>query len=105
MTIKEEDIPEDMLERVQATADVLERRLLKAVGAADAELARVIRNSEAEFERLTRRIAATLAELAVESVFRGWTGGAPSGETGAAPSPNGIAKAITRAARRGARFA
>lgn len=104
MAIREEEIPEDIRERAQATADMLERKLLKAVDAADTELARVIRNGEADFDRLARRIAETLAQLAIDSAFGAGSGDARSEGRDAGASLNRVATAVARAARRGSRF-
>jgi len=92
--------PPDFEEQSRAAGEMLERSLLKAVSSVETELTRVMRTGEADLDRLAQRITQTLAQLAVDSVFGG--GGAEGGD--GAGSPNGIAAAIARAARRGSRF-
>lgn len=99
MAIKEEDIPYEILERAQATADMLERKLLRAVDAAESELARVLRAGEADLERLALVFVETIAKLAGTTVSSGDTS-----ETRAAVSSDEIAMAIARAMARRARF-
>lgn len=92
----------DFEEQSRVAGEVLERSLLRAVSSAESELARVVRSGEAELDRLALRITETLAQLAIDGVL----GARPvQADSGAAPaSLNGIAKAVARAARRGARF-
>lgn len=84
-------------DEAQAMADLLERSLLKAVGSVEAELARVMRAGEADIERLARTVVEILGQLGAASTA------APAGSDAAA-SLNQVAAAVTRAARRGARF-
>ncbi len=90
----------DLAEESRVAGEMLERSLLQAVSSVENELTRVMRAGEMDLERLAQRIASTLAELAIDGAMRS------SQSTGgdAATSLNGLATAIARAARRGARF-
>jgi hypothetical protein len=94
----------DFEEQSRVAGEMLERSLMKAVSSVETELGRVVRTGEADLERLARKIAETLAQLAIDSAVGGLGSGAPSAGGDAAGSLNGIASAIARAARRGARF-
>jgi hypothetical protein len=101
MNRQNEGVAPDFEEQSRAAGEMLEQSLLKAVSTVESELTRVLRAGEADLERLARRIAETLAQLAVDSVFGGGSGG---NADDAAGSLNGIATAIARAAQRGSRF-
>jgi hypothetical protein len=92
---------DELEEQARVAGEMLERSLMKAVSSVESELARVVRTGEADLDRLARKVAETLAQLAVDSALGGG-GVRPAGET--AGSLNGVAAAIARAARRGARF-
>jgi hypothetical protein len=101
MAIKEKDIPYDIVERAQATADMVERKLMRAVGAAETELARVIRMGEADMERL----AVLFIEITAKLANTGASGvGDAANEAGVPLSGNQVAVAIARAMLRGSRF-
>jgi phage-related minor tail protein len=93
-------MPPDLEEQSRVAGEMLERSLLRAVSSVETELTRVMRTGEADIERLAQRIAAMMAQLALDSVF----GGGNSAGGDGAGSLNGIATAIARAARRGSRF-
>lgn len=98
---------DDQEAAAKAAGDALERALLKATQSVERELARIVKTGEDDLDRLGRRIAETLAQLALDGVLGGLGGGsvreAPVNE-GAASSFNQIAAALAKAARRGARF-
>jgi hypothetical protein len=75
---------------------------MKAVSSVESELARVVRTGEADLDRLARKVAETLARLAVDNALGAADARPDGGE--ASGSLNGVAAAIARAARRGARF-
>lgn len=89
-----------------SAGEALEQALLKAAHSLERELARIVKTGEDDLDRLARRIAETLARLALDGALGG--GGEPAASqrtddiTGG--SINGIAQALARAARRGARF-
>lgn len=89
-----------------AAGDALEQALLRATQTVERELARIVKAGEDDLDRLARRIAETLAQLALDGVLgSGGDGGLPgAARDGPASSLNGIATALARAARRGARF-
>lgn len=98
-----------MAERDDAAAaagDALEQALLRATQTVERELARIVKTGEDDLDRLARRIAETLAQLALDGVLGGVAGDGAQGAArdGGAASLNGIAAALARAARRGARF-
>lgn len=96
----DDDVPPAFAERSRAAAEMLERSLLKAVGAVETELARVMRTGEMDIERLAGLVVEIVARLGAAGVSGG---GAPApAETQG--SLNQIATAIARAVRRGARF-
>lgn len=93
-------------EAAKAAGDALEQALLKATQSVERELARIVKTGEDDLDRLARRIAETLARLAIDGLIGDASGtgaGAPQSD-GAAGSLNQIATALARAARRGARF-
>lgn len=91
----------------KAAGDALERALLKATQSVERELVRIVKTGEDDLDRLGRRIAETLAQLALDGVLGG-LGGAATREApvdgGGLSSFNQIAVALAKAARRGARF-
>jgi hypothetical protein len=90
----------------QVAGDALEQALMRATATVERELARIVKAGEDDLDRLARKIAETLAQLAIDGVIggvMGETGSSPRGEGGAA-SLNGLAAALAKAARRGARF-
>lgn len=92
-------------EAAQIAGEALEQALLKATRSVEAELARILKRGEDDLERLAGRIAETLARLAVEGVMGvGSMPTATDNRQGGEPSPNDIATAFVRAARRGGRF-
>jgi hypothetical protein len=82
-------------------SEMLERSLMKAVGAVEAELARVVRTGEADIARLAGSVMEILAKV---STARDSGPIDAAGPSDAAVSLNQIAVAVARAARRGARF-
>ncbi len=95
----DDDVPPAFAERSRAAAEMLERSLLKAVGAVETELARVVRTGETDIERLAGLVVEIVARLGAAGVSGGAS--APAETQG---SLNQIATAIARAVRRGARF-
>ena len=95
-------------EAAQAAGDALEQALLKATRSVELELARIVKRGEDDLDRLAGRIAETLARLAIDgaigAVLEGSAHVANETRDGAAGSINQLATAISRAARRGARF-
>src|SRR5688572_6809060 len=85
-------------EAAEAAGAALEAALLKATRSLENELARILRSSEADFERLALRIAETLARLAIDGAA------SPAPAEGSAASLNDIAAQVARAAIRGSRF-
>ena len=95
----------DQDEAAKAAGDALEAALLKATQTVERELARIVRTGEDDLDRLARKIAETLAQLAIDGVIGSVTGGAGEARTDSGPSSlNGIAAALAKAARRGSRF-
>jgi hypothetical protein len=95
---------EERDEAARAAGDALEAALMKATQTVERELARIVRAGEDDLDRLARRIAETLAQLALDGVIGGM-GAGPRGDAETQPSSiNQIASALARAARRGARF-
>ncbi len=92
-------------EAAKAAGDALELALLRATQTVERELARTVKTGEDDLDRLARRIAETLAQLAIDGVMGSVFGGEPSSpaERGAG-SLNAIATALAKAARRGTRF-
>jgi hypothetical protein len=101
MDIEDDDATRALEERSRIAAEVLERSLLRALGNVEAELARVVRTGEADLERLAVLFIDTLTKLAGAS-GSGGDGGTSGSQAGV--SANQLAAAITRMARRGARF-
>ena len=95
----DDDVPPAFAERSRAAAEMLERSLLKAVGAVETELARVVRTGETDIERLAGLVVEIVAKLSAAA-----PSGAPDVGSDAQGSLNQIATAIARAVRRGARF-
>lgn len=96
-------------EAAQAAGDALEQALLKATRVVEIELARIVKSGEDDLDRLARRTAETLAQLAIDRTLgAAFDLQAPTpvirGESGVAGSIDQIATAIARAARRGSRF-
>lgn len=91
-------------EAAQAAGDALEAALLKATRTVERELSRIVKAGEDDLDRLARRIAETLAQLALDGLL-GEVGerSRPAADAGAS-SINQIAGALARAARRGSRF-
>jgi len=85
----------------RVASEMLERSLMKAVGAVEAELARVVRTGEADIARLAGAIVEILAKV---STARDSGPIDTAGPGDGAVSLNQIAAAVARAARRGARF-
>jgi phage-related minor tail protein len=90
----------------KAAGDTLEQALLKATQSVERELARIVKTGEDDLDRLARKIAETLAQLALDGALGGLDGGGAreAGTTGGASSFNQIATALAKAARRGGRF-
>lgn len=91
----------------KAAGDALERALMKATQSVERELARIVRTGEEDLDRLGRKIAETLAQLALDGVLGGFGGGAKQetpADSGGLSSLNQVATALAKAARRGARF-
>lgn len=91
----------------KAAGDALERALMKATQSVERELARIVRTGEEDLDRLGRKIAETLAQLALDGVLGGLGGGATPeapANGGGVSSLNQVATALAKAARRGARF-
>ncbi len=95
-------------EAAKAAGDALEQALLKATRVVELELARIVKAGEDDLDRLARRIAETLARMAIDGAMGpaldGQAPAANSGSSGVQGSINQVAAAIARAARRGARF-
>lgn len=93
-------------EAARSAGDVLEQSLLKAAHSLERELARIMKAGEDDLDRLARRIAETLARLAMDGVLGGTTDAGADASLGAGSngSLNQVAAALARAARRGARF-
>jgi hypothetical protein len=94
---------EERDDAARAAGDALEAALLKATQTVERELTRIVRTGEDDLDRLARRIAETLAQLALDGVL----GGSEAPRTGADDgfsSLNQIAGALAKAARRGSRF-
>ena len=88
-------------EAASAAGDALEAALLKATQTVERELARIVKSGEDDLDRLARRIAETLAQLALDGLL-GETVQTPrtAAEAGVS-SVNQIAGLLTKAARRG----
>lgn len=94
----------DQDEAAKAAGDALEAALMKATQTVERELARIVRTGEDDLDRLARKIAETLAQLAIDGVIGSVMGGVePKADAGPA-SVNGLAAALAKAARRGSRF-
>lgn len=91
-------------EAASAAGDALEAALLKATQTVERELARIVKSGEDDLDRLARRIAETLAQLALDGLL-GETVQTPrtAAEAGVS-SVNQIAGLLAKAARRGMRF-
>jgi hypothetical protein len=95
---------EEQDEAARAAGDALEAALLKATQAVERELTRIVKSSEDDLDRLARRIAETLAQLALEGLLSAdGERSTPATDAGAS-SVNQIAGALAKAARRGMRF-
>lgn len=90
----------------KAAGDALEAALMKATQTVERELARIVKTGEDDLDRLARKIAETLAQLAIDGVLGGVFGGGgnEARPDSGASSLNGIAAALAKAARRGSRF-
>lgn len=91
----------------RAAGDALEAALMRATQAVERELARIVKTGEDDLDRLARKIAETLAQLAIDGVI-GSTLEDRGGDrktllSGPAPL-NGIAAALARVVQRGGRF-
>lgn len=91
-------------EAARAAGDALEAALLKATQTVERELARIVKSGEDDLDRLARRIAETLAQLALDGLLGGSVEGARPAEDAGATSVNQIAGVLAKAARRGMRF-
>lgn len=94
----------DQDEAAKAAGDALERALLKATQTVERELARIVKSGEDDLDRLARKIAETLAQLALDGVLGGLGGASEAPRESGMSSFNQIAAALAKAARRGARF-
>jgi hypothetical protein len=91
-------------EAASAAGDALEAALLKATQTVERELARIVKSGEDDLDRLARRIAETLAQLALDGLL-GESAQTPRTATEAGVSSvNQIAGLLAKAARRGMRF-
>ncbi len=91
-------------EAARAAGDALEAALLKATQTVERELARIVKSGEDDLDRLARRIAETLAQLALDGLLSGSAEASrPAADSGVS-SVNQIAGALAKAARRGMRF-
>jgi hypothetical protein len=91
-------------EAASAAGDALEAALLKATQTVERELARIVKSGEGDLDRLARRIAETLAQLAFDGLL-GESAQTPRTATEAGVSSvNQIAGLLANAARRGMRF-
>lgn len=89
----------------KAAGEAMERALLKATQTVERELARIVKTGEDDFDRLARKIAETLAQLALDGLLGGIDGGGRDTQRdGGLSSLNQIAAALARTARRGGRF-
>lgn len=95
-------------EAAKAAEEAFELALLKATRTVELELARIVKAGEDDLDRLARKIAETLARMAIDgamgAVLDGGGAGSGSEGSGTQGSVNQIAAAVARAARRGARF-
>ncbi len=84
----------------------LEAALLRATQAVERELGRIVKAGEDDLDRLARKIAETLAQLALDGVMGSVLedGRSPRSQTSAPSSLNGIATALAKAVQRGGRF-
>lgn len=94
----------DQDEAAKAAGDALERALLKATQAVERELARIVKTGEDDLDRLARKIAETLAQLALDGVIGGLGHAGEAPREDGVPSFNQVAAALAKAARRGMRF-
>lgn len=90
-------------EAARAAGDALEAALLKATQTVERELLRIVKSGEDDLDRLARRIAETLAQLALDGLLAEAPGGARPADVGVS-SVNQIASVLAQAARRGVRF-
>lgn len=91
----------------KAAGDALERALLKATQSVERELLRIVKAGEDDLDRLGRRIAETLAQLALDGALGSLSTAVmreASADDGALSSFNQIAVLLAKAARRGMRF-
>ncbi len=98
---------DDQEAAAKAAGDALERALLKATQSVERELMRIVKTGEDDLDRLGRKIAETLAQLALDGVLGGLGGGASRdapADDGALLSFNQIATALAKVARRWMRF-
>lgn len=93
-------------EAVEAAADAMERALMRAAQSVERELARIVKAGEDDIDRLSRKLAEILATGAINGLLGLASDGAQGGvdDDASGGSLNQIAAAVTRAARRGARF-
>ena len=94
----------DQDEAAKSAGDALEAALMKATQTVERELARIVRTGEDDLDRLARKIAETLAQLAIDGVIGSVMGGDETKADGGPSSVNGLAAALAKAARRGSRF-
>lgn len=94
----------DQDEAAKAAGDALEAALMKATQTVERELARIVRTGEDDLDRLARKIAETLAQLAIDGVIGSVMGGGDATADAGPASLNGLAAALAKAARRGSRF-
>jgi len=90
----------------RAAGDALEAALMRATQAVERELGRIVKAGEDDLDRLARKIAETLAQLAIDGVIGSVLddGGGGSAPPSGPASLNGIAAALARAVQRGGRF-
>lgn len=94
-------------EDARAAGDALEAALMRATQAVERELGRIVKAGEDDLDRLARKIAETLAQLAIDGVIGSVLddgGGGGSAPASGPASLNGIAAALARAVQRGGRF-
>lgn len=95
---------EEQDEAARVAGDALEAALLKQTQTVERELARIVKSGEDDLDRLARRIAETLAQLALDGVLGGGVEASAPGADAGVASVNQIAGALAKAARRGMRF-
>ena len=96
----------DQDDQARVAGEQLEAALMRATQAVERELGRIVKAGEDDLDRLARKIAETLAQLAVDGVIgsvleeRRGAGAQASGPS----SLHGIAAALARTVQRGGRF-